>query len=504
MTDQPLEQQEQQLEQAMDRQPPINMADVLVDPAWALQIPASLARRKKVIPCCQIDGEVLVACADPNDPQTIASLERHLDHAIELVLADEDSLDELIANVFGGAAGRTASVRVAAQRGDDNAVGICDEIMQAASIRGASDVHIDPCAEDTRIRLRVDGRLEEFKRFPTEMHPLISSRLKVLGGMDIAERRAPQDGRFAWTNARGIEIDVRAATLPTRNGEALTLRLLGSRTEEMTLEKLGMSEQDLAAFSDAIHKPHGMILLTGPTGSGKSTTLYAGINQLMAELSLHIVTVEDPVEYEIDGVAQVSVDSADKVSFSKALRSILRHDPDVIMIGEIRDQETADVAIKSSLTGHLVLSTLHTNSAISAVTRLTDMEVKPYLSGATLRLIVAQRLVRQLCAHCRQPEPLSESEAIGLGKPEATGQTAYRPKGCLYCAGRGTTGRIGLFEMLTVDEELARAIAVGNDEATLNELAKNNGYRRLVDDAFRKVIAGQITALDALSAVTVF
>ncbi len=485
---------------------PIDMSRVRVDPGWALRIPASLARRKKVIPCCRLKDRVLVACVDPDDLATFDAVERHVDHPIEPVRADEDSLDRLIQEVFGGAAGRTAAVRVAASRagGEEDAVAICDEFLQAAAIRNGSDIHIDPCADDVRIRLRVDGALEEYRRLPLELHPLVSSRLKILGGMDIAERRAPQDGRFAWTSTHGVEIDVRAATLPTRYGEAITLRLLASKTTDLTLETLGMNAADLATFSAALDKPHGMILLTGPTGSGKSTTLYGGIRQLISQRALHVITVEDPIEYEISGVAQVAVDSADKVSFSKALRSILRHDPDVMMIGEIRDGETADIGIKASLTGHLVLSTLHTNSAVSAITRMTDMQVAPYLAGATLRLVVAQRLVRRLCPECRVPTTLTEAEAIGLGDPEVTGQTAYQPGGCIYCAGRGLSGRIGLFEMFAVDEEISRAISVGADETQLLQLAQEKGFHRLVDDARAKVLAGQTTARDALTAVTVW
>ena len=447
-----------------------------------------------------------MACVDPEDAAALASVERHVNHEIETVQADEESLEALIQEVFGGAAARTMGVRVPASQtgGEDDAVAICDEFLQAAAIRSGSDVHIDPGVDDVRVRLRVDGALEEYRRLPLELHPLVSSRLKVLGGMDIAERRAPQDGRFAWTSAQGTEIDVRAATLPTRHGEAITLRLLASKTTDLTLETLGMSEADLATFSATIHKPHGMILLTGPTGSGKSTTLYAGIRHLIADRALHVVTVEDPIEYEISGVAQVAVDSADKVSFAKALRSILRHDPDVIMIGEVRDGETADIAIKSSLTGHLVLSTLHTNSAVSAVTRLTDMDVAAYLTGATLRLVVAQRLVRRLCSACRQPVPLTEAQAIALGDPESAGQTAFVPGGCIYCAGRGLIGRIGLFEMFGIDEELSRIISAGADESQIVEVARQKGFRQLVDDARMKVLRGETTASEAISAVTVW
>jgi len=483
---------------------PIDMSTVRVDPSWALRIPGSLARRKKIIPCCLIEGRVLVACLDLDDPNTLDAVERHLQHPIEPFLADEQSLEALIFEVFGGAVGRNTAVRVAAVRdgANDDAVAICDEALQAAMLRNASDIHIDPNDENIRIRLRVDGALEEYKRLPSELQPLISSRLKVLGSMDIAERRAPQDGRFAWTSAQGREVDIRAATLPTRFGECITLRLLVSENTDLTLETLGMTPVDLELFSEAINKPHGMILLTGPTGSGKSTTLYAAINRLIAERSLHVVTVEDPIEYEIPEVAQVAVDSADKVSFDKALRSILRHDPDVIMIGEIRDGETADISIKSSLTGHLVLSTLHTNSAVNAITRLTDMDVAPYLVGATMRLVAAQRLVRRLCPHCRIAAPLTETEATGLGDVSAAGKTAYKAGGCLYCAGRGLIGRVGLFEMLRIDEELSRAISIGESESNLLRLAREKGGKRLVDDALHKVLQGETTAREALSSVT--
>jgi len=485
---------------------PIDMSQVRVDPNWALRIPATLARRKLALPCCRLNERVLVACANPDDDQTLDLIERHLECPIEAVWAEEESLEKLIAEVLGGSAGRTTAVRVAAVRGgaEEDAVAICEEFLQAAAIRQASDIHIDPCAENIRVRLRVDGKLEEYRRLPLELQPLISSRLKVLGGMDIAERRSPQDGRFVWTSTQGMEIDIRAATLPTRNGESLTLRLLATKATDLTLARLGMNDADLKTFSEAIGKPHGMILLTGPTGSGKSTTLYAGIQRLIAQRDLHVVTVEDPVEYEIDGVQQVPVDAADKVSFAKALRSILRHDPDVIMIGEIRDGQTADIAIKAALTGHLVLSTLHTNSASSAVTRLADMGVAPFLIGATLRLVVAQRLVRRLCPHCHQPQTLDRNAAIGLGDEEIAGQTVYIPGGCIYCAGRGHSGRLGLFEMLAFDGELSRAAGRDADEAAILEMARDKGFRRLVDDAREKVLQGQTTAMDALGAVTVW
>jgi type IV pilus assembly protein PilB len=323
--------------------------------------------------------------------------------------------------------------------------------------------------------------------------------------MDIAEKRAPQDGRFSHKfGPTNQSLDIRVATLPTKFGERMTLRLLALQTESLTLERLGMSPRDLACFGEAIDRPHGMILLTGPTGSGKTTTLYAGLRKLIAHEDWNIVTIEDPIEYAISGVAQVEVDSGDKVSFGKALRSVLRHDPDVVMIGEIRDQETADVAIKASLTGHLVLSTLHTNSAASVLTRLSDMGVDRYLTAATVRLAVAQRLVRRLCSHCRQERPLTEAEARALDRPEAVGTTVFEPKGCLYCANRGFVGRLGLFELLPVDEDLARAIARGAEEPEIIAYAREHKVPRLVDDALEKLTGGLTTVKEALSAVSVW
>jgi type IV pilus assembly protein PilB len=282
----------------------------------------------------------------------------------------------------------------------------------------------------------------------------------------------------------------------------MTLRLLAMQTESLTLERLGMCQRDLDCFSAAIEKPHGLILLTGPTGSGKSTTLYAAIRRLISQRDLNVVTIEDPIEYDIDGVAQVEVDSADKVSFTKALRSVLRHDPDVVMVGEIRDSETADIAIKAALTGHLVFSTLHTNSAPSAITRLIDMGVPRYLVAATLRLAVAQRLVRRACGHCLEPHELTESQALQLGNPDMCGQTVYQPKGCIYCANKGFVGRFGLFEMVPMDESFSRYVAAGAGEPEIIEELRRRKVPRLTDDALEKLRAGDSTLAELLKAVT--
>ncbi len=495
----------------------LNMHDVRIDPAWALRISRTLALRHLVLPFAAVDGEVYVACADCDNTIALEAVQRAVELPVKPTAADADTLRQVIQRVFAnGTASANTSVlsprrpaaygsRPASDDDFRDSTGLCDEILHAAIVREASDVHIDPSENHVQIRFRVDGVLERFRQLPIAMHHGLVSRFKVLSEMDIAEKRAPQDGRFSHRSGpKSPPIDVRVATLPTTYGERMTLRLLALQTELLTLERLGMLPNDLALFEDAIGKPHGMILLTGPTGSGKTTTLYAALRRLIAQDEWNIVTIEDPIEYRISGVAQVEVDSADKVSFSKALRSVLRHDPDIVMIGEIRDLETADVAVKASLTGHLVLSTLHTNSAASVITRLTDMGVERYLTAATMRLAVAQRLVRQLCVACRKPRELTPQEAIMFDRPNAAGATVFEPGGCLYCANRGYRGRIGLFELLPVNESLARQIANGAEEAEIIGTIREHNIARLVDDAFEKVTQGVTTVRDAMTAVTVW
>jgi type IV pilus assembly protein PilB len=490
----------------------LNLDEVRIDPACAMRVPASLALRRQVLPFAVIDGQVYVACVDPSDRATLDALQRCLRMPVRPQLAEPASLRRALGRVFGSGAGATASTTATRGRagespdGDgEDAMGLCDELLHAAMVRQASDLHIDAEEKHVQIRLRVDGVLERFRTLPTAALNGLISRLKVLGGMDIAEKRAPQDGRFTHRfGPTGQTIDIRLASMPTKHGERMTVRLLALQTESLTLERLGMRCEDLECFSRAIDKPHGLVLLTGPTGSGKTTTLYAALRRLIARREVNVITIEDPIEYAIAGVAQVEIDSADKVSFNKALRSVLRHDPDVLMIGEIRDRETADVAIKAALTGHLVFSTLHTNSAASAVTRLIDMGVERYLVAATLRLAVAQRLVRRLCPRCRKPRPLTEAEAIALGIPSAAGHTVYDPAGCMYCADRGFVGRMGLFEMLPADEALARSIADGADEGQIFAEIRQRKIPRLVDDAFAKALEGQASLTEILAAVTIW
>jgi type IV pilus assembly protein PilB len=496
----------------------LNMDRIKIDPTWALRVPASLALRRQVLPFASHGGQVFVACANLLDTAALQAVERLFSLPVRAEPAEPASLQRALDRVYGdlpqaaaaasqAAPGRSRSVDIksAEELQPDDAVALCDELLHSAILRQASDIHIDPDRDGLLVRFRVDGALEVYRRLPAALMNAVISRFKVLGGMDIAEKRAPQDGGFKHRFGRNEQtIDIRTATLPTKYGERMTIRLLALQTESLTLERLGMAERDLACFEQAIARPHGLILLTGPTGSGKTTTLYAAIRKLMERERLNIITVEDPIEYEISGVAQVEVDAADKVTFGKALRSVLRHDPDVLMIGEIRDLETADVAIKASLTGHLVFSTLHTNSAVSVLTRLAHMGVERYLIAATLRLAVAQRLVRRLCPRCRKPRPLAESEAVALNRPGTAGQTVFEPVGCIYCADRGYIGRIALFELLPLDDNWGRLICAGAEEPQLIELMRQQKVLTLVDDAVDKLFAGETTVAEVLGAVAVW
>jgi type II secretory ATPase GspE/PulE/Tfp pilus assembly ATPase PilB-like protein len=320
--------------------------------------------------------------------------------------------------------------------------------------------------------------------------------------MDIAERRMAQDGRFVQClGPEQRRIHLRAATLPTTHGERLTLRLLATETEQLTLNRLGMSESALRTFASFTAQKQGMIMLSGPTGSGKSTTLYAALRHRLAHHPGRFITVEDPVEFDIVGVAQIEVDTADKVRFDTVLRNILRSDPDVIMIGEIRDYDSADVAIKAALTGHLVFSSIHTNSAAGVITRLIDMGLQPFQVAATLRLCIAQRLARRLCSKCRKPRKLAAAEAAAIGRPDSAGATVYEPGACDRCNERGYQGRIGLFELLPLDDELARRIVDGADEVQIMRYAREKKIPGLRDDAATKLLGG-VTSFDEIMAVS--
>lgn len=417
--------------------------------------------------------------------------------------AEQDDLDNDDQDESPRGMGRLKRKKQPAKPDPPDLVAICDEFLQTAYERKASDLHVDPEEHIVLVQLRIDGVLEPLRKLPKSLHASLIGRLKVLAKMDIAERRAPQDGRFVYPMGEEKRpVSIRAACLPTTHGERMTLRLLAVETEQLTLDRLGMSKEGLALFTHHAGQAQGMILLTGPTGSGKSTTLYAAMRHRLAHHPGRIITVEDPVEFDIVGVAQTEVDAADKVRFDSVLRNILRSDPDVIMIGEIRDSASADLSIKAALTGHLVFSSLHTNSAAGVITRLIDMGIEPYQVAASLRLCVAQRLIRRLCPQCRKSRALEEAEAALIGRPQAAGSMVYEPAGCDACGGRGYGGRVAIFELVPVDESLGRQIIRGAGEDEIRQWARGEGHRTLIDDGVYKLLAGQVGLSDLMAAIT--
>lgn len=473
-----------------------NLSEVLADPAWAMKVPQQIAMRRLILPLCVVNGELATAMADPADKQAADAVASATGMRLKVYSADPAQLRALLLKIYG-------DTRSTPQAASDDPVAAVEGILRAAALRRASDVHFEPEKNHFRVRLRVDGALEDFMKIPSTLQPAVVSRLKVLSGLDIAEKRAPQDGGFSWKTSgqNPVSYDIRVATLPVRNGERVTLRILECGGDRLTLDSLGMAETDRDSFGRILSRPHGLVLLTGPTGSGKTTTLYAAIRALLEREKLNILTVEDPVEYEIDGISQAEVDSGDKVNFSKALRSLLRHDPDVIMIGEIRDSESLDTAVKAALTGHLVLSTLHTNDAVSAVTRLQDMGMEPHKIAATLRVSAAQRLVKTLCPHCRRSYVIEANEAAIAGFPQLAGKHAYKPCGCLHCAGKGNIGRSGIFELMIPDEEISAMIAASEPVGEISAKLRMKGFRTLLEDAAEKIVSGRTSLAEAARVV---
>lgn len=496
-------------------------------------IPINFARQHKTLPIAEEDGVVRVAVADPFNAAPLDDIRAFLGKPIEPVMAPSESIVDAINRVY--------------ERKDETALGearegeeveelqdLIDMTDEAPVIRWvnnlfynavrdrASDIHIEPAEREVIVRYRIDGNLYPVKTAHRGFLPSIVSRVKIEAGLNIAEKRLPQDGRITKKMA-GKLIDVRVSTIPTAKGERIVMRLLDKQQVLLEIRDLGFSEEQYNVIDDLVVKPNGIILVTGPTGAGKTTTLYACLNKINKP-ELNILTVEDPVEYEIQGIGQMQIQPKIGLTFASGLRSFLRQDPDVIMVGEIRDHETAEIAIHASLTGHLVLSTLHTNDAPSAVTRLVDMGVQPFLISSSLLAVVAQRLVRKLCPMCRQPYAPSEQDLAELGlNPEAVqerfrrtkgksgslsssesdlkGFSFYQPTGCEACAGTGYRGRIGIYEILVVDEAIRREILNNSDSNALARVASQRGMLSLREDGARQVIAG-LTSVDEVLAAT--
>ncbi|MDQ8755666.1 ATPase, T2SS/T4P/T4SS family [Sphingosinicella sp. LHD-64] len=454
-------------------------------PAEALvSVPYAFARRHGFVATGETDGRLDVAMREGADPKALIELRRFLARPFGVTKVDAPAFDRLLSDHYGAGAGTAAHAAdslgfdddlghlAAAVQGADDLLDTSDDapairlingIIADAARQGVSDIHIEPYETGLVVRMRMDGVLRETLRMPPHVAPVVVSRVKVMARLDIAERRLPQDGRIGLTLG-GKLIDVRVSTLPSRAGERVVLRILDKENAGIDLDQLGMDAAVKRLFTDALSEPNGIVLVTGPTGSGKTTTLYAGL-KLLNDGSRNILTVEDPVEYAVDGVGQTQINPQVGLTFAAGLRAILRQDPDTVMVGEIRDRETADIAVQSALTGHLVLSTVHTNDSIGAITRLRDMKVEPFLIASTLRAVMAQRLVRRLCPECRTPVEAAGSLAGLLGIKAGT--IVWEPRGCAACGNSGYKGRIGLFEAVRVDETIRQLINAGGEEAAI-------------------------------------
>ncbi len=474
--------------------------------AWTLTLPENVARRKECLIFGEVGGQLVAAVTDPIDPSVRAAIEPFYDRPIQYVVSPRFQIRELIESVYTGAREQGARARVEAPASRPAATtsttGLnmseqLDSIIDEAVDRRASDIHIEHEADRLRIRLRIDGRMIEARVYPLDAAPSLISRVKVLAILDITERRKPQDGRFSHKSF-DQQIDVRVAVIPTARGERITLRLLATDRSRLTLENLGMGTELRQAFERLLHRPHGIILLTGPTGSGKTTTLYAALQQINSA-DRHIITVEDPVEYQISGVNQVAIEPDHGVDFPSTLRSILRHDPDIIMVGEIRDEETAHLALEASLTGHLVFATLHTNTAVGAVTRLLDMGCEPYLVASSVIGVMAQRLVRKVCTQCKRAHEPNATERDILGIPSGRRDAEiFRGGGCSRCLRTGYYDRVGVFEFVPFDEGLARLVMEQASIEHLQTYAVEHGAITLREDARTKVRSGLTTLEEAL------
>jgi type IV pilus assembly protein PilB len=506
------------------RLPLVDLAFTGVDPTAAKEMQLHVLERVVAMPYAFENDVLKIAVADPANLHGIDELRLATRFPLELGIA---SREEILAEIrklaraseaFGARAAVAEEMEVEAEEevtdlevddgvSDVPLVRLVNSVLFQAAEDGASDIHFVPQEDALVVRFRIDGVLQEMQRIPKRMMPGVTTRLKVLAKLDIAERRKPQDGRISLNAAAaGRMLDVRVATLPTVEGESIVMRLLDKSRKPPTLEELGLSEAMRARIADIVGRPTGALLVTGPTGSGKSTTLFACLAQINRP-EINIITVEDPVEYRLGGINQVQINQRAGLTFAAALRSILRSDPDVVMVGEIRDGETAKISIEAALTGHLVLSTLHTNDAPSALTRLNEMGVEPFLTGAAISGVLAQRLARKLCSSCCEMFQPSVDELIAARvSPDiaaaSDGMSFYRKRGCPRCNQTGYKGRVGIFQLLEMTEDLASLAAKHASREEIERAALAGGTRTLWDDGIAKVAAG-LTSIEELARVTV-
>ena len=500
--------------------PSINLAEFDVDPAVVSLIPAEVAQKYQLVPINRAGATLIVAMADPSNIFAIDDIKFMTGFNVEVVVAAEAAIKEAIDTYYDQSATMADALEGLEDFDDLELVedGVFDDvnelerasedapvvklvnlILTDAIKKKASDIHIEPYEHSFRVRYRIDGVLYEVMKPPRKLKNAITSRLKIMASLDIAERRLPQDGRIKIKMGRGQEMDYRVNCLPTLFGEKVVLRLLDKSNLQLDMTKLGYEEQALAWFKKEIHKPFGMVLVTGPTGSGKTVSLYSALSELN-KTTENISTAEDPVEFNFAGINQVQMHEEIGLNFAAALRAFLRQDPDIIMIGEIRDFETAEIGVKAALTGHLVLSTLHTNDAPSTINRLLNMGIEPFLVASAVNLISAQRLGRRVCSECKEPEKQTLEALITAGVPEdqASKITVYKGRGCTVCNDTGYKGRVGFYQVMPMFEEIREMVLSGANTAEIKDESIRLGVKTMRQAALSKMIEGVTTLEEAL------
>jgi general secretion pathway protein E len=491
-------------------------ADFPAAPIYRDVLPETFLKSSRLVPIAETGGRIVVASADPFNREAVSALGFLLERPVEIRIAVPADIERAIDRLYGQetASSARADIPAGATSEDDTAgdlrrledlaseapvIKLVNELIVRAVESRASDIHIEPREDCVRVRLRIDGHLHTVETLPTSVRLAMSSRIKVMAHLNIAERRLPQDGRIKIA-VRGREIDLRVSTMPTLCGESVVLRILDRASVALDYPSLGFSGEALARFERLLAEPNGIILVTGPTGSGKTTTLYAALSALNRP-EQKLFTVEDPIEYQLAGVNQIHVNPRIGLTFASALRSMLRQDPDIIMVGEIRDLETAEIAIRASLTGHLVLSTVHTNSAAATITRLIDMGVEDYLLASSLTGVLAQRLVRRLCPACAVPAALPaalERRLAGLIGGQSVGGTVKKACGCPACRNTGFSGRTAVYELIVVTDAIRGAILSGHAEKALAAVAEAEGMVPMLKNGISKVFAGETTLEEVL------
>jgi type IV pilus assembly protein PilB len=507
---------EDQVWRALARQHKLPFVDLAADlakggrirPDVVALVPPEVASEHRVVPVTLKGEKLILAVDDPGRAYALDTLQFLLDRDLGTALTTPSGLGGALSHYYGVASGGGPDLAQAMgeEAGEDDdapVIRLVTRMIGTAVEQAASDIHVEPMDGRLRVRFRRDGVLQEVATHEPHLLGPMTSRLKIMAGMDIAEKRKPQDGRIAVT-VQGRPIDIRASVLPSNHGESMVMRLLDKERGLVSLTELGFAESDLDRFRALIKRPNGIVLVTGPTGSGKTTTLYAALKELNRP-DVKIITAEDPVEYELPGINQVQVHHKIGLDFARILRAMLRQAPNVILVGEIRDLETAEVAIQAALTGHLVFATLHTNDAPSALARLVDMGVKPFLVSASIQAILAQRLVRRLCRECRRPAVPAESElrAAGLDASRIAGRTLYEADGCSACGFTGYRGRVGVYELLELDATLREMTFRNESTLAIRAQAERSGrMSTLREDGLRKVLAGTTTILEVLGVVS--